>query len=247
MGRRFLYFVEGLAGNPARVDVLRACEFLAYAFPAGESFSSCECARGPGDGAGVLCAHGDGSGLRYSVETHAWTRIGEKVWLGAPREPGDRPGPDDLLRRRVSPDSMPIVMADGRSWLVPTVRFVNGNTGLPCVLTLDSKTGGVRRRVRNEYRALYELADEISAATLEGRGPNLEDAELVVFVGLALAVNYRLGPCEAAVLELIDTENVRDVAAVALDEKTLRLVLEELKKKLAPSPSGPGSTIGAEG
>jgi hypothetical protein len=62
---------------------------------------------------------------------------------------------------------------------------------------------------------------------------------------LALSVNYRIGPCETAVLELVDTENVRDVAAVALDEKTLRLVLEELKKKLDPSQPGPGSTTGA--
>lgn len=237
---RFVYFVANIGGSPSREAVLHAAPVLAYAFPQGEAFSSRGCV-GPNGTCGVLAAGGDGQDLEYREHEQVWSRIDARAWVGFDK--AGRPGPDYLQRARMTADAHALVLADGKSWLVPVVRFLNGNTSLPRVLVL-SENGEAEFQVKAEYRQLFDAAQKIHVNVLAGRGAEYSPATLLWFASAVLAVNYRVSPVEVGMLGLVDSQNVLDIADLALDGPTLKLLLDELKKKLAPLPSGPPSATG---
>jgi hypothetical protein len=246
--RRFLYFIEGLQGQQTRESVLRAVQHLVYAFPTGCPFTAVECVAGPGGAAGVVCAYGDAHGCKYDKAAAVdWIAAGPGVRLGVPRDPAERPGPDELGRYRRHADGTTVTLGDGRGWIVPVIRFLNGNTGLPRILAVGPD-GDALWQVRPEFVDLFHAARNIMDRVLEGGGAAYSAADLLWFATETLGVNYRMSKFEIAALGLITSETVKEIADAALDGETTRRLLDELKKKLAERlPFGQGLTTGAGG
>ncbi len=239
--KSFLYFIEGMSGSPSREAVVQMTG-LEYAFPAGMPFTPRRVVGGA-MGAGILAVCGDGHDLNYDPNTQNWVRISEKVWLGYSKERALHPSAADLLRRERSLDGHMVTLGDGHVWAIPTVRFLNGDTRLPRVLVVG-KDGCVEYQIRAEYQPLVAAADKIIDSAIRGGEPSTPE-QLLWFAAAALAVNYRVGVHELSALQLIDTENIRQIAEAALDGPALAQLMDELKKKEAePSTCGPASATG---
>jgi hypothetical protein len=235
--KRFLYFIENCRVR-ALEEVLAHAPALAYAFPRGESFTPAECTRGPDGAAGILCAHGDGSGLKFDEATQTWLPHSPGIWLCVPKDKAARPGPDDLERKQRGVGGHWILLGDGKNWRVPVIRFLNGNTELPRVLVLENGRGVYK--MREEFAALFSVAQQLSDRVFAGEAASIGPDDLLWFASETLALNYRVSAAEVSALELLDSNNIRDVADAALDGPNLKLFIEEVKKKLSSAESKPG-------
>ena len=236
---RFLYFIEGLNGKPSR-DQIRAAG-LQYALP--DDQLAARQVLGGDLGVGTLLAYGDGLGLEHNPKTHDWRKIRAGVWIGIPRDKAQRPGPNDLAKQNMSLDGHLVSLADGRQWIVPIVRFLDGNTQLPRVLTRVH--GHAKWIVKEEFAELVSMADAIVKSALSEAETNFDPDSVLRFCALALSVNYRVGPEEIAALELIDSENIKSIADAALDGPRLAGLVDEFKKKrIAQSDGGAISEVG---
>jgi len=230
MTRGFTYFVSGLRQAPPGDDLAKLG--LDHAFLIGEPIQACEHAGGPG-GQGVLLAR-QGVALEYKAAEQIWKQIGERTWLGIPKDPAARPWPEELQRRDSVCEGRQLVLGDGRAWTIPIIRFANGDTALPRVVCYDK--GEAYLDVRACYRPLFQLAEKIVLNVLTGQGAEFPGSVLMALGAGALGVNYRVSPAEVGLLELLTTENVPEIARIALDSETWERVLKEEKKTKVTAP-----------
>lgn len=236
----FAYFIEGRAAiNRAGLNELG----LGYAF-AGTSCAVRAAMTGPGDASGVVVA-ADASDAGYFRERQAWRllrrEVGSRIWCGLASD-REHPTPDDLR----SPEALPghaVTLRDGRQWLVPCARqFVDGEQrrAIPARMDIDDDGRWISGDVLPEYSRLWGAAERFADWFL-GRDEQrqLLVADLTDFAVAALAVHYRLGPVEAAMLGLFDDRGMaaREVMLAAIDWPTMQAWIDSQKKTMAEQAS----------
>lgn len=252
--KRFLYFLPGRAGAPNHESLKR--EGLGYAFPAGCPFLANEL-EGPGGQYGLLLGYGAGGAFGCKLADQTWLemqgllRQSDKAapWVGVWNDPAQRPGPVDLERRKRCVEGYAVRLGDGQPWQIPVVRGVLGSTSLPRVVVC-APDGSATWRVSAEFARLLQLAEllwenTLSAWTEERKAaPNTE--HILELGAEALAVNYRIRRWELSLLELLDTENAREIADAVLDGPNLQKLMDEMAgKKKEACAAGPTSEAGA--
>lgn len=237
-----IYHFPGVAAS--RDAILQRYPSFEYAFPFGVSCAP-RGALGPG-GEGSLCACSSNAiGVRYEPENQVWHPVSDGVHVGWWKD--GVPTPDEMLAPKTARDGVPIRLADGRQWMIPVVRFITGDTGLPAILRWDCRTGKARTENSPRYVELVNLCDRIFAAEV-GRDQAAYSLEELFRLGtLALAVNYRVREAEVSALGLLDTSNLRDIADAVLDGPNLRKLMSELNSKKNESELGPDLKAGADG
>lgn len=167
--------------------------------------------------------------LSYDPEFQRWVSVPTEgpgsVWLGVDARGVVAP---DLFARTAQRPGHKVVMGDGHAWEIPVARLFLGGSGLPRrrVLTDD---GASVWEVEQAYRQLSSYADRIWNQE-NGGGVVIADAEVDLFCGEALAVNYRLGAREAIALGLFTDESMRGVLRALIDLPTAERVLAAQKK-----------------
>lgn len=233
---RFLYFLPGLTGSLDAGRIKQQCPGLRYAL-SGPSVPARGCSGGPNGGEGLLAAYGESGGLDYQPATQTWCEMagvaalagGGRPWLGF--ETASPPGPGDLLREVHCTENHPVTLGDGNSWGIPVVRRYPNGTALPQVIVLGKR--GPEARIKREYEALYQLAVALAEDLYGEPATLLDSGKLLCMASLALSVNYRLGPDEISALELLDTQNVQEIAKALIDTPRLMKLWGELQKKTA--------------
>lgn len=253
--RGFSYFLSNRRGSPNHA-MLRA-EGLAYAFPDGCPLHTGEI-EGPDGTLGAIVAQHEAL-LRCDMKAQAWLQASglqreaapdkPAPWVGLALEEKLHPGPDDLRRGKRISTGYPVRLGDGNLWQIPVVRGVRGSTSLPCVIVTDA-AGAAQKVARSEYNGLLALADLLwdNAVIAWQEGKRLEpDAEAILDLAVeALCVNYRVHRAEVSLLELVDTENAREIADAVLDGPNLAKLVDEFKgKKKETSSAGATSASGA--
>lgn len=206
--------------------------------------------------AGVLVAPipavpGEPARTVYEPELQTWQQMPKTAcWIGI--EKARPPRPVDLVREKVRAGHL-VTLAE-QPWMVPLARLLSGAPALPQIVTVDAE-GRHDFRIGGPAAWLWEKAcafwDEWRATESEAPaeaftwiGRNSEGGivtKLANCFDLAievLSVNYRLGPGEASLLELITSEGASDVLLAVVDWPAL----EELEKKAqaAASSTTPG-------
>jgi len=189
---------------------------------------------GPDGGSGAIFAATPRPGepetiIGYFRDRQTWLNCGP-FWLGY--ETGTLPAPE-VLRRDRPLEGYLHTLGDARDWEVPIVRKAGRISRLPRSMGIDSE-GRFTLSPLPEFDAAWDAAGKMFDHIFSPDPfPFSEAFALCVEV---LALNYRIGPREAAALKLFTTENFERVFEAAVD---MPLVVEML---------GPqSSAIGADG
>lgn len=189
---QFVYFARDKADLPA-------CAF--------DSPPSFAVAQGPGGESGWL-ASADADCVRYSEESQEWAAIADGVWVGMQRSAP--PTPIDLARSEQLPGET-LTLADRGAWLVPRLRVHAGQygwaTALPSRMRRDAGqwVGGEVLPEHADADALgAELLDRMIGAYEQQGLPDpsggMSFAQAADYAARVLAINYRVGPEELAML-----------------------------------------------
>lgn len=208
---------------------------------------------GPGEASGAMITVNPGGKapqrMGYVPQFQTWTkvRIEPELWIGVDKE--YPPGPQDLARPRLIPGHN-VPLADGHDYVIPVIRGVRGDTGLPEDM-FRGPDGEFAREIKPAYRQLWEDTQPVwdflygDAGAAEPGSMEYPDVlDLAVrFVG----INYRYGAAEQAVLRLIDStaDTWQAVFHAVVDGPFLEMAIEAQKKSesqpAADTPSsGPG-------
>lgn len=194
----FFYYLPG-SQSPKLADAINAG--LGYAFP---SFAARGCMSGPDGDIGAVCGV-TSEQLGYFANRQTWRRIpGSSAWVGYYTDAP--PTPEDLARTEQI-DGHKVKLCDGRYWLCPIARGPEGVV-LPRYADLDDEGHWTAGRVQPQHEAFLRIAEEFWCVFAGGEAN--DDGIVFNFDGLnesavgCLAVNYRLGPIEAAILQLFD-------------------------------------------
>jgi hypothetical protein len=187
------------------------------------------------------------------------------------------PTPECLCRKRRI-DGYEVALGDGHTWTVPIVRDPRGASRMPSRWTYGPARKATTT-LRDEYRAVWETWGPVVDFFFDPGGRTelaMDVQEALDYCLQVLALNYRLGPCEQCLLDLVGPDNWSTVLAASVDLPTFRDVyervhqqrLQQQKKTASPTPppgkgasasstpAGPGetpcdesaaSTPGAEG
>lgn len=207
----------------------------------GPSYSTM--APGPDGGRGVVFVL---KGSLHVPEDTKWEKYPgrEDLWMGY--DPANRPGPEDLAREKQFAGHL-VELSDGKSYLVPVARAVDGSTPLPRKLTREGKNwivGDVEEIYREYFAQACRVWDQVYAVADkddkqgEETAITIEDGSDVA--AMALGLNYRLGPEEMSLLGLFNTENMANVLKAVVDWPGFE---EMIKKKITAGKqsSEPGS------
>jgi len=207
--------------------------------------------RGPDEAQGTcFCVPGRKTRLGYYPDKQRWRKFKvsdrsepSDLWLGV--ETAAPPSPEDLLRERPY-QGTPVKLKDGREWIVPLAR------ALPQSLGLD-EDGELKLTPEPRFLWVDELVEQIWKAIAqrdEDGTVSLTIADEWKQANDVLALNYHVGPEEASVLGLLDTQNVSDVRPAWIDwenvRKTLRDAVEADQKKSRSETPDSSSTASGE-
>lgn len=246
-GRGFLYF---LPGGPAVTRKRVEDAGLGYLFDGRRGPGPSHVGLEPGPGGKPGCAFsvagrsGRGGPLpSRASETKpgedgkrepvvAWSPIhGTEAWIGVLEDA--LPGPADLARAEAI-EGHQVELGDGASWLVPVVRRLRGDPGLPCALVFDGHDWN-RGDVKPAFRALWAAACRIWAVFQGARvGEPVTLTEEATTAATAIAVNYRVSPVEVGALGLLDTGSHVELLKAVVDWPSLKL-LEGKEEAATPS------------
>lgn len=248
----FLYYLSGRNNLPVR-EIAQ----LGLDHALDRKFESNPVTMGPDGKPGlVLAATGSVPALGYWPESQTWAvGPGKSWWLGTINE--HEPKPADLARRQML-DSEGLVLADGRSWLVPIARrFTEPRPdawdapfrfaiNLPELIDLNDAGEWRIGSVVDQYRPLWSLACDWAALRQGDAGEELAErlngrgrASAAVQV---LAVNYRLGPCEVARLKLLTREHCEQILDYLIDQPSYELLVKKKLARLVSASTSPGAT-----
>lgn len=225
MLRRFLYFLPGLGGiNPKMLSD----RGLVSRFPAEYGvtgsidgpFADGEICRG-----GCLVAASNRP-ARYEPDRQQWMRLANgAAWVGI-EDTELPPGPADL-ERAVGVAGYSLTLADGNDWRIPLIRRWDPNT-LAHVATLPSAIAGELvngkhkfvSAVKPQYAALDAKAESIYAGFLDKHTISID--QLMHDASELLALNYRVGVEEVALLGLLTEPLALKLLGLAIDTPGLR-------------------------
>jgi len=244
-----LYFLPLVA----RVDRDLLHQTLGHVLEPDDQPAQGEIGAGPDGGRGVLIALDPepDCGLGYDPAAQTWCQAaGGTLWLGYPNDA--RPSPQDLLREEVVAGHL-VRLGDGQEWMVPTARYFAGGSTLPQSIVLGPNGEKVTRALPR-FAALSRHADRCAQniRILMGMDERPKDWQAMsVDEGWdicvdALALNYRLGPNEVSLLELVTTQNMQHILEALCDWQTVQAVAEaniaaQSKKNAADIPDGGGT------
>ena len=236
-----LYFLPKATREIKAADA--AAAGIGYAIDDRLTPSQCQ-NNGPGGcGGGVVladCRRVESHLVRFLPEKQIWRKIpGTDAWVGRRR---DGPtGPQDLQRA----DSLGghfVKLLDGNDWLVPVARGWNECDGelrwfynVPRALELDEdgkwQQGGVLPRFAEIWDLALRWEESRRTAAIaagdddtgDGTGDKIvtfDFQDTIAAAVTALAVNYAIGPAEAALLGLLSEELANEVLDALIDLPT---------------------------
>lgn len=207
-------------------------------------------ANGPDRGNGVVVAalgkHTPNQrvGVYLDIVWHEW-RNGE-YWIGI--DPGEPPSVDDLARPAMIAGYD--VRLGEQTWHVPTVRRGAKIPSLP--QTMGTNADGLfEMRLRREWEPIWEQSGVMYDQFFKpGSYPFPQIAQLCATM---LGINYRVGPAEAFLLELVDTDNWSRIYEAVLDWPLVKAMLDDTAgadpNAAAPAPAAgvgePNSSVGS--
>jgi len=243
-----IYFIPKVQCAPPLVQL--AAMGLSYAFDAQPGGR--ETRKGPEDQVGCWIGH-DSLLVRVGSDDLQSRRIpGTEAWVGRfQKDPP--PKPVDLARKEQL-DGHLVRLADGNDWLCPIARGWTEEDGeqrwyhaLPQRLELDDDGKWSQGAVVAKFAPLWALATRWEEALVGAVGEDDETPVAFEFQdGIeaaieCLAVNYRIGPAECALLGLLTAECCRGVLHALIDWPTR---LEWVQKKIQADAAGTSSSVG---
>ena len=148
------------------------------------------------------------------------------------------PVPHDLRRKVARWHALSVVLGDGQTWMVPVLKGVGQEIGLPLVMMHDH--GGWGPRVRERYARTEALVRRAFAELMASAIPNLlaDDyvplswSEQAALVSDSLSLVYRVAEPEVSALALLTEETMADAIRAIVDAErvadALKLCAEEL-------------------
>lgn len=210
----FLYFKPG---QPS-VNAEKAKDWgLGYAFTTRACGGQCQ-GQTPSGGAGIVFADKQRMGespIKMDMPNQVWGKIPQSdVWVGYWKDAP--PTPEDLEREHQLPGYF-VPLADGRRWLMPTVRrFDRSQTAftsaLPCYMEVDADGKWSEGRVLGIHAHLWDLttpyADELFRANTEDGfvAREFTKQELCDAVAVLLQTNYAVGVAELSLMRALTNE-----------------------------------------
>ena len=223
----FLYFVPTPKQFADRETIERFG--LSSVLPGG--VDSRGCTSGPSGSPGVVLRHrGDETKHGYYPAEQEWVQVdGSEAWVGWTK--GKLPGPDELARDRQTPLGELVELDDGRKWRCPIAqrpRVLDSGRMVPsCALSqkLVRRNGEwVVGSIREEDTRLWQVACEtLDSITSGDHSLSIQLDQAIV----AVAANYRVGPTEASVMGLFESNgrSVWNVLKLLVDWKGWEQVL----------------------
>lgn len=157
----------------------------------------------------------------YQAEKQKWVSIGEGTWLGTYLD--DPVKPSDLLKAKPYEKSLPCLLEDGNTWMIPVARW------LPHVWGQDASATPTRVPA-DPFVEFCKQAEEIFQIFMGAEtGKDLQFADQWSFVCQALSLNYRLCPAIVSALKLIGDKSGGRVLAATV-EMQLTIDVEDQKK-----------------
>ena len=146
------------------------------------------------------------------------------AWVGCAKSPAGRPAASLLLRSEVAVGHT-VRLRDGNRWTIPVIRRLPVGCGKPAVVIRRGLNGTIRKDTCGNLDELFSRAIAVTMDTAGGqrteRGVGREaqsaEEELLTLAELALGLNYRAGPAEVALLELLDSVNARAICEALVD------------------------------
>lgn len=242
----FLYFIPGGSRSIGLEEL--AGLGLGYAFEMQPDVIGVQ--HGPENLSGVIV----GEGRRFQKfgfyqNEQTWRRIprpestGNPCWCGFFNDA--RPGPADLARARQL-HGADLMLGDGQSWRCPIVAVwldqgesAGHAVALPHSRSIDESGRWAPGAVLAKYAPLLAAAQKFwdayrGAETVETTSGQVlrrfDDQDLYSSAALMLSANYRIGPAEASMLELLNDLSAAEIMQTAIDFSTY---LDWLKKKAA--------------
>ncbi len=162
-----------------------------------------------------------------------------QYWVGVDTDA--IPSPDELIRQIVV-EGPTFELADGQLWRIPRLRLWDAER-LAMTSTLPKTLGVVAGRVVSQVAPGWQAAEALAERTW-GRfaaGAPVPIAEVFSDVCELLALNYRIGQEEAAILGILTEEVAVAVLELAIDLPSLRRQAAQMATEgLAESePTGP--------
>lgn len=211
----FLYFIPGGTEQSAAEDVERVGLGYALAMDSdSEDVFRAHVPSGPGDEAGIVLRQGQGAS--YRPDRQVW-QMYETLGYAVGYDPEDRPTPEDLERPKTV-GFYALTLGDGREWLLPTAAGEEEDyCPLPKKREIDPETGEIQRRPMERFDQLRLYADEIREAVKLSNEDAVDVDRETEIVLEALGTNYRVGICEASLLELLTDDAVRLIIWALID------------------------------
>lgn len=174
----------------------------------------------------------------FNLELFDWHRVantaGETThWIGVPKERESRPGPKDLILDHPI-GGKPVRFADDQEWLIPTICL--NRSHLP--KRMGYRDGRMVLLVPDKYEEILEESYWWLSMLIEGgQGGKITFTPQRFFewVVSLLSLNYRVGPAEVGLLEILDEhkDTILTVTEVALGIDELKRESEMVDKKKA--------------
>ena len=187
----FLYFIPGL-NQPMTPKVISERDELSVVLR-DATFEHGIAPKGPDGGPGtIFCVSGTRPNLAVNRDTQTWIEVKGSHWLGY--DNNDKPGPDDLRRKKLVSGTQ-VELGDGNKWIIPAVHFLNNS--LPKAYRMVN--GSLRLVPLGGFEEISEESDkwfEVLMKIQTGEPAEYRPSDLYrFFVGL-LAINYRVGEVE---------------------------------------------------
>lgn len=242
----FFYFIPGAkaSDNPSQLNQWG----LSYLVDGDDRLYQRQCG-GPGGEAGLIL------GSQHNFESEDVKMSASLQWRKFPKPFADRqayigwdpakqmPVASDLARPKQL-SGIPLTLADGAKWQIPTAKAV-GTDGtsycsLPMSYGVDEETGDwIANQVMPKYRAIWNHANsylesmmQAVAAEAKKENPGEPQWEIPDYQSMivdALQVNYRVSAMELATLGVLTTEIAQPIANILIDAQGYKT----LKKKEA--------------
>ncbi|HET6428642.1 MAG TPA: hypothetical protein VFJ30_09550 [Phycisphaerae bacterium] len=205
---------------------------------------------GPGGHSGtILCAlpadQRAPTRLGYYPDFQTWTEVtlegpeaagrplpaaGRSLFVGLDNE--HPPGPGCLARKRQIP-GYDVELGDGRPWTVPVIRDPKDASRLPSRWTYGPGRKA-RTTLRAEYRAVWESWGPVVQFFFDPTGsPDLAMGiqEAMDRCLRVLALNYRVGPHEQSLLDLVGPDTWDVILAASVDLPGFRDVYDQVHQQ----------------
>lgn len=229
----FIYFIQTKSETLLADEIGRSG--IAYAFEGPGQPAQTQTYNGPDGNKGIMLIP-DGAKWKpiHDAKTQAWRRVpGTVAWVGMSNEDKHRPLPETLRRAQMA-NGYWYTLGDGNEWACPTAMHLDGESALPTSLDLDDAGAWTRSPNNSIYKELWGKAQSLYDhvfGELEDGVTEWDVAEYAPLAVDALAVNYRVGPAECALLGLLNEQTIPKVLGALIELPLLQEASDSLKKK----------------